>query len=286
MLARCRLAVPFSIMKVLDSLHPSTSEHPDAEALIEEARQRQRKRRLFVIAAVLITAVASGAWVSSNGGSSTMRPVPSGKKPSHTRTPAAPSTTIRAAAVESWVFCGSGFFSHADEALLRRSFGATQFCWLSVASHTWLDIVSKEIPPQGIGGPVVLVDKCAPNHTTCLDPHALHALHNFTAYPAPDPDSALQSSFLLETLSASCQFECGVPAQGGTLALISDGACGEDIFDLATDHWYSDADFSADQLLRGNPRGALEIPSVPSFPASESPPPHPSPAPAACHFAS
>jgi hypothetical protein len=239
---------------------------------------------LLVGSIVVVVATAAGVWVASNSGSSTKRPIPSGKKPSH-RTPAVPSTTIRAAAVESWVPCGSGFFSHADEALLTRSFGGTQFCWLSVAAHTWLDIVSKEVPPSGVGGPVVLTDKCTPNHTTCLDPHALHALHNFTAYPAPDPDSALQSSFLLDTVSASCQFDCGVPAQEGTLALISDGGCGEDIFDLATDHWYSDADSSADQLLRGNPRGALEIPSAPSFPASQSPPPTPSPAPAACHLA-
>jgi DNA-binding beta-propeller fold protein YncE len=74
-------------MKVLDSLHPSTSEHPDAEALIEEARQRQRKRRLYVASAVLIVAVASGVWVSSNGGSAVKLPSTS-RKPTHVTSPA------------------------------------------------------------------------------------------------------------------------------------------------------------------------------------------------------
>ena len=73
-------------MKVLDSPQPDTSEHPDADALIEEARQRQRKRRLFAAAAVLIVAVASGVWVSSNGGS-VIKPPSTSRKPGHTKSP-------------------------------------------------------------------------------------------------------------------------------------------------------------------------------------------------------
>ena len=85
-------------MKVLDSPHPDTSEHPDAEGLIEEARQRQRKRRLFVAAAVLVVAVASGVWVSSNGGSAVKPPASStSKKPGHTKSPTTPSTTPKSA---------------------------------------------------------------------------------------------------------------------------------------------------------------------------------------------
>jgi hypothetical protein len=48
-------------MKVLDSPQPDTSEHPGAEALIEEARQRQRKRWLVIAAAFLLAGL--GTWL-------------------------------------------------------------------------------------------------------------------------------------------------------------------------------------------------------------------------------
>jgi len=46
------------------SADPASPDPTGAEALIEEARQRQRKRRLFIATAVLIVAVAAGTYAS------------------------------------------------------------------------------------------------------------------------------------------------------------------------------------------------------------------------------
>jgi hypothetical protein len=75
----------------------------DAEALIEEARERQRKRRLWVGSIVLVVAVASGVWAVSDGNSAT-KPPASSKKPSHVTSPSAPSGTVarNASAVPPW----------------------------------------------------------------------------------------------------------------------------------------------------------------------------------------
>jgi heat shock protein HslJ len=58
----------------------TTTDLPDAEALIKEARQRQRKRRIFVGIVVLVVALASGIWIASAGGtkapSSSKKPGP------------------------------------------------------------------------------------------------------------------------------------------------------------------------------------------------------------------
>ena len=47
-------------MTLIEASRQGTKEPSDAEALIEEARQRQRKRRLLIGSIVLIVAVASG----------------------------------------------------------------------------------------------------------------------------------------------------------------------------------------------------------------------------------
>ena len=71
--------------------HPivnTTTPERNAEALIEEARLRQRKRRLFVGTIVLVVAVASGVWVASNGGpGSVIKPASSSNKPGHAKSP-------------------------------------------------------------------------------------------------------------------------------------------------------------------------------------------------------
>ena len=61
-------------MKVLEPHQPETDEHLDADALIEEARQRHRKRRLFIGIIVLIVAVGTGIWAASGGKSATKPP--------------------------------------------------------------------------------------------------------------------------------------------------------------------------------------------------------------------
>jgi hypothetical protein len=58
----------------------------EADALIEEARQRQRKRRWFIGSIVLIVVVAAGVWVASGGISGTKPPSPA-NKPGHIKTP-------------------------------------------------------------------------------------------------------------------------------------------------------------------------------------------------------
>jgi hypothetical protein len=117
-------------MKVLDS--PSTSEPPDADVLIEEARQRQRKRRWFVAAAVLIVAVASGVWASSNGESVVKPPPPSStsKKPGHTKSPTTPSTTPKSATAlgASSLYPVAISFSDAEHGLLLLQGCSASLC--------------------------------------------------------------------------------------------------------------------------------------------------------------
>jgi photosystem II stability/assembly factor-like uncharacterized protein len=120
--------------------HESTVSNPvadAAEALIKEARQRQRKRRLFVAAAVLIVAVASGVWVSSNDGSA-VKPPSTSKKPGHTKAPSTPSTTPKLATAPG-TFSTSPVaisFSDAEHGLLLLQGCSASVCTSLVEATT------------------------------------------------------------------------------------------------------------------------------------------------------
>lgn len=227
-------------------------------------------RKLGALAAVAMTVMLAGCS-SSAAPKTTLATLATGTSTTST-------TTV---ADEVAGGCGAHFFTQRDEALITHWFGGTQFCFLS--AKTWLDVMSYEVPPQGPGGPVVLVDRCASDDATCLDPNLTHSLRDFTVYPAPDANTALTVITLLGTGLPGCRENCFVAAQGGTLVVITDGRCGTGVFDLKTGRWYSDAIASANQLMRGNPRAAFLIPSSPSYPANQ-PPPKLSPPPAVCHF--
>jgi hypothetical protein len=131
-------------------------------------------------------------------------------------------------------------------------------CQLSPGAGTWLDVISDEVATEP-GGAVVLVEHCGRDDGACLQPDAAHSLAAFAVYPAPDPATALKLfSFLRDS---------------ATLAIIDDGACGIDIFDLATNRWYSDAIASARWLRKGEPAKATGIAATAGFPANRSPPP-------------
>ncbi len=113
-------------MTLIEEPRQAETELPDADALIEEARQRQRKRRLFIGSIVLIVAVASGIWAASGGGSAT-KPPSTSKKPGHTKTPASTPGSAKKAvtsgavtAVGPWVL-GIAFpsASHGFASVLR-----------------------------------------------------------------------------------------------------------------------------------------------------------------------
>jgi len=70
----------------------TASNPPDADALIEEARQRQRKRRFLAGTVVLVVAVASGIWAASSGGSAT-KPPSSSKNAGQLKSPGTPGST-------------------------------------------------------------------------------------------------------------------------------------------------------------------------------------------------
>ncbi len=65
-------------MKVLEPVHP------DAEALIEEARQRQRKRRLWVGSIVIVAMVVSGVTYAVASGPSSRARHPGVSSPTST----------------------------------------------------------------------------------------------------------------------------------------------------------------------------------------------------------
>lgn|GEM_PF-3446864 len=191
------------------------------------------------------------------------------------------TSTTAPAAIDGIIGCGPQFFTASDQSFLNRWYGsggaaAGQVCVLSVDANTWFDLMFPHSHTSSAGGDVVLVETCAPADATCLDPSAPHPLSDFTAYPAPDGHAVDMKlwSLLWDTSTGS-------PAQDGTLAIIQDGACGIDVFDLATGDWYTDATASADQLLQGNPRGAVRLPAASSFPAFQSPP-TPGPLPSVC----
>jgi hypothetical protein len=271
---------------LLDEQRPAPDGATDAEALIEEARQRQRKRRWFIGIIVLVV-VAAGVWAASGSGSAT-RPPATSKKPGHIKTPAStPSTTVPASTAVGYVACGPDFFSGADQAFLLRWFGVSEVCMRAGNSDTWVDAIGGGVVrPVGPGGAVMLVETCAADDAACLDPDATRPLRDFTAYPAPDARTRLIfPGFVPERgtgVGPSCSVDCGVPARDGSLAVISDGSCNVDIFDLATDHWYFGTTQSGHQLAEGRFTGTVEIPSAPSFRAIQSPPPTPSPPPAIC----
>ncbi len=76
-------------MKVHQAPQLDASEYLDADALIEEARQRQRRRWLFVGIVVLIVAVGSGVWAAVSRGRTSKLPTPSHA----TTVPITPSAT-------------------------------------------------------------------------------------------------------------------------------------------------------------------------------------------------
>ena len=80
-------------MRVLDAPPLNLSGQQKADALIEEARQRQRRRRRWVGSLVLIVLVASGIWAAINGGSR-VRPPPSTRTP-EVKHPTSPSGSSR-----------------------------------------------------------------------------------------------------------------------------------------------------------------------------------------------
>jgi photosystem II stability/assembly factor-like uncharacterized protein len=90
-----------------------------ADALIEEARRRQRKRRLWVGLIVLTVAAASGIWVASHGGSA-IKPPSTSKKPGHTKSPNTPSTAPKLATAPgaSSTYPVAISFSDAEHGLL------------------------------------------------------------------------------------------------------------------------------------------------------------------------
>lgn len=73
-------------MKVIEEPCRAATDVPDAEALIKEARDRQRRRWLVIGIAVLMAAVASGIWTSSSRSSGT-KPTSSSKGPGHAKSP-------------------------------------------------------------------------------------------------------------------------------------------------------------------------------------------------------
>ena len=74
-------------MTLLDEHRLTPNGGTEADALIEEARQRQRKRRWLVGTIVLVVIVAASVWAVS-GGRSAPKPPSTSKKPGHTKTPA------------------------------------------------------------------------------------------------------------------------------------------------------------------------------------------------------
>jgi hypothetical protein len=163
--------------------------------------------------------------------------------------------------------CGTGFFSAADQSFLTKWYGGEEMCFLSVDASTWLDVITDEVTAAPAGA-VVLVDRCASDNSTCLNPNTIHSLSSFTVYPAPDPTRNLKVFNFLQ--------------DSPTLVIIQDGSCGIDVFDLATGRWYSDERASAQALLAGDLSAAVSIRAAPSFPATEVSPPSPSQPPRWC----
>ncbi len=73
-------------MTLLDEQRLTPNGRTEADALIEEARQRQRKRRLWIGSIALVVVVAAGAWAAS-GGIPGNKPPSSANKSGHIKAP-------------------------------------------------------------------------------------------------------------------------------------------------------------------------------------------------------
>jgi hypothetical protein len=229
-------------MKVVAPGRSDRLDHPDAEALIEEARQRQHKRRLLIGSIVLVVVVAAAVWAASYGGSairpprgasngaSPIKPPSSSKKPSHAKSGASAASTTIPYVAASPIACGSDFFDAADSAFLTKWFGVRQTCLRASNSNVWIDVVSGgAVSGPGPGGSVVLVGRCESRATKCLDANASHSLADFRAYPSPAPSGNLQFYNLVIVpgtgVGAGCSSDCALPAQAGQLPVFSTGGC-------------------------------------------------------------
>lgn len=254
------------------STRPRTSATGPVTPVLVQLGERLRRQRCVALAVAVVLLAGCGLAQGSP------------TKPAQTATTTTSTAAPASNAIDGIIGCGSQFFTASDESFLNQSYGsgggtAGQICVLSVDASTWFDLISPDSWTNSAGGDVVLVETCAAADATCLDPSAPHPLSDFTAYPAPDGQAVHMKFFSLLWDKST-----GSPAQDGTLAIIQDGACGIDIFDLATDDWYTDATASADQLLQGNASAAVGLPAASSFPASQSPP-SPAPAPSVCDLA-
>jgi hypothetical protein len=192
------------------------------------------------------------------------------------------TTTAPPAAGVSEVTCGSGFFAGSDLAYLEKSFGDKMACSRAGNSDTWLAIFSPEVNNPVPGPHVVLVETCSPNDSNCLAPDARHPMSGFTGYPAPDRTTQLLFTGYVREPGKACPSGC-VAARSGALAIIGDGLCNVDIFDLANDHWYFGDTATAAKLAAGDDRAPEQIPSAPGFsPSQSSPIPRPGSVPAVC----
>jgi hypothetical protein len=287
---------------LLDEHRLSPNGRTDADALIEEARHHQRKRRWLIGIVVLVLAVGTGVWAASGGGSATKPPrgastggsaikLPSSsKQPGHAKSGASAPTTTVPYVVASPIACGPDFFDAEDSAFLTKWFGINGPCLRASNSDVWIDVVSGgAVSGPGPAGSVVLVGRCASHATKCLDGSATHSLADFTAYPSPAPSGNLQFyNFVIVPgtgVGAGCSSDCALPAQAGQLPVFSTGGCSVDVLDLATGRWYLAWGDIPTEWAVGNLAAVHAIPTDPGFPANQTPPPTPSPSSAVCHRA-
>lgn len=245
-------------------------------------RRRARRGPLSSVGLLAVVTVGVGFGLSACSPRALVGPAATTTSSRPSTVSTSTTTTAPPAAGVSEVTCGSGFFAGSDLTYLKKSFGDELACSRAGNSDTWLAIFSPEVNNPVPGPHVVLVETCSRSDSDCLAPDALHPLSGFTGYPAPDPTTQLVFTGYVRESGKACPSGC-VAARSGALAIIGDGLCNLDIFDLANDHWYFGDTATAAKLAAGDDPTVEQIPSAPGFfPSQASPIPRPASVPAVC----
>jgi hypothetical protein len=143
--------------------------------------------------------------------------------------------------------CGSGFFTSNTDALITAQFGQWG-CFQFANSETWI-LVGSGTPDGNSaapGGAIIALDNCSESaDANCMNPDENHDFSSFNVYYPPAP-----SEWPLEVETTF----------GNELVLVTNGPCGQYIFDANSPGWFGSTEADITSVMTGGQISKIEAP--------------------------